>query len=197
MKKWGLLFQAFTWKREAYEAGEPSAGYGIGFNQLESTRATSYGVIQQNFSTSRLCEDIFNDIMSKLRTKDLEECTRLFSRIFSHLPKKSKIQERLAELAKKPVDKRKKGLIQLYVSMVNEALSSMFKHETSDLLTIPTYFLNIGRYFHFALLFTNDDIVKIDWKTLDRKFTFPVATILSTSPSYRLDLTNTRTKKQS
>lgn len=93
-EKWGLLFQAFTWKREAYEAGGPSAGYGIGFNQLESTRATSYGVIQQNFSTSRLCEDIFNDIMSKLRTKDLEECTRLFSRIFSHfLTSSEKIQD--------------------------------------------------------------------------------------------------------
>ena len=144
-EEWGLLVQAFTWKREAYEANESSAGYGIGFNQLESSRETSYGVLQQNFSTSRLCEEIFNDIMSKLRTKDLEECTRLFSRIFSRPPKKPVIRERLAKLAETPVGKRKRGLIQLYVSAINDTLNFMLGYKTPDLLTIPTYFFNIVR----------------------------------------------------
>jgi len=140
---WGVLFQALTWKRDAYERGERSGGYGIGFNQLESSRPTSYGVLQSGVTATRMYEEIFNEIMSRLEKKDLADCSAFFASFFSGPLDKAKIREGLAQLTAMPINERKKGLLHLFVSAINETLDSMFRNKTPDLLTIPTYFINI------------------------------------------------------
>lgn len=142
-EQWGLIFQAFLWKREAYETGDDSSGYGIGSMQIQSSG--SLAVLQVDVSSDMLYRDVVNDILLKLKRDTVKECTRDFRRCFDPKPDFKGIYDRLFRLINKPSEERKRGILSAFVWAINEALKQDYEslEARSNAFTVPSLFLRI------------------------------------------------------
>ena len=142
-ESWGLIFQAFLWKREAWETDDNSSGYGVGFMQIESSG--SLAVLRDDVSSDMLCIDVVNDIMSKIKRDTVKECTEDFRRCFDPKPKFKAVNERLIRLVKKSAKERKRGILNAFVWAIDEVLKHDYEspEARSDAFTIPNQFLRI------------------------------------------------------
>jgi hypothetical protein len=143
-ESWGLLFQALLWKREAIETGENLSGYGIGFMQIQS--GGSLAVLEDNVSSDRLCFDLVNDIILKLKTETLEECAQDFAQCFDFKPNLAEVKEHLSHLVTLPVEEKKRGIISVIVWAIESALQQDYvsPEERSSLFSVANQFIRIA-----------------------------------------------------
>ncbi len=116
--------------------------------------------LYQDYS-DKLCRDIFNDLFTNLSKQPYKDSAEFFARLFSGSLDQEVIEKKFSQMALLPIRERKEMLLQLYVYSINETLAAKFGNRTSDLLTIPNYFVDIVQSMGLTTYPTSNEVLSV------------------------------------